>query len=67
MMEIFIILYIICVTFAFASTIKLIEISDIINNKYDIFILIIFVFLIASPILNLIPTILCLYYLTKNH
>ena len=67
MMVIFIILYIICVTFAFGSTLKLVEISDIFDSEYDVFIIIIFAFLIISPILNLIPTIICLYYLTKNH
>ena len=66
-MAIFIILYIICTTFAFGSTIKLIEISDIFVNEYDIFIIIIFAFLIVLPVLNLIPIIICLYYLTKNH
>ena len=66
MMVIFTILYIICVTFAFGSTIKLIEISAITNNKYDIFIIIIFVFLIILPILNLIPIIIYLYYLNKT-
>ena len=67
MMLIFIILYIICVVFAFGSTLKLVEISDIFDNKWDIYIIVIFTFLIMSPILNLIPIIICLYYLTKNH
>ena len=67
MIAIFIILYIICTAFAFGSTSKLVEISDIFDNEYDIFIIIIFAFLVVSPILNLIPTIICIYYLTKNH
>ena len=66
-MAIFTILYIICTTFAFGSTLKLVEISNIFDSEYDVFIIIIFAFLIISPILNLIPTIICLYYLTKNH
>ena len=67
MMAIFTILYIICVTFAFGSTLKLVEISDIFDNKWNIFIIVIFAFLIMSPILNLIPTVICLYYISKQN
>ena len=63
---IFIFIYVILVCFAFASTTGLVEVSEIFYDKYRMFIIVIFSFLIVIPLLNIIPIILYLYYLNKT-
>ena len=65
-MVIFVLIYLICLCTAFASTLELVSISEIFNNKYTMFIIVIFAFLIVIPLLNLIPIIIYLYYLNKT-
>ena len=61
-----ILIYLILVCLAFASTLGLIEVSKIFNDKYALFIIVVFSFLVIIPLLNLIPIIIYLYYLNKT-
>ena len=63
---IFIFIHVILVCSAFASTAGLVEVSEIFYDKYGMFIIVIFSFLIVIPLLNIIPIILYLYYLNKT-
>ena len=72
-MEIFIIIYIILASFAYASTLGLAGNTDIFNTKYDIFntkyevlLIAMFALLIVTPILNIIPIIVYLVLINKN-